>query len=498
MGDLTVVPNRVCRDDALTYQIGDITFVGLDIDTSTAVCAIGVQPASNLIVDTCQGDSGGPLFTTTSAGPRLLGVVSVGVGCAGFDDRGVELDEKTPGVYTRITPYLAWLAQVGVRTAPAQAAPDVSPRVVNGEPGPSEDFGFLVALGDRSRYQALGMDRAQFCGGTLASTTRVITAAHCVSGSAARDLVVGSFSDGALSSESGRVVEVSAIKVNPRYSAVTQANDIAVLTLKEPLLGVPTLTPATAEEAVTLTAPRAPATVAGWGAINQRAPWRFTSVYRIGQLVVFPTNSCGGGDPFTIDGVTFRGYGPDSVDARVMLCAEGVRSGEIVDSCVGDSGGPLVGGLGAERRLIGLVSWGLDQCATRQGAGVYARISAFTRFLMDAGVPFAPEPTDTPLAPRITDVTTTSTSMTITVAPANGGLQPDEYSISARDPGGRITSCSAAAPPRPATTQCTISELTPGTPYAVSAIAIAGGTPSAPSDEQPEANRHLFRPTTSN
>ena len=379
---------------------------------------------------------------------------------------------------------LICLALLAGLPAPAQAAPDVSPRVVNGEPGPSEDFGFLVALGDRSRYQALGMDRAQFCGGTLASTTRVITAAHCVSTSNARDLVVGSFSDGDLSSESGRVVEVSAIKVNPRYSAVTQANDIAVLTLKEPLLGVPTLMPATADEAATLTAPRAPATVAGWGAINQREPWRFTSVYRIGQLVVFPTNSCGGGDPFTIDGVTFRGYGPDSVDARVMLCAEGVRSDEIVDSCVGDSGGPLVGGLGAQRRLIGLVSWGLDQCATRQGAGVYARVSAFTRFLMDAGVPFAPEPTDMPLAPRITDVTTTSTSMTITVAPANGGLQPDEYSISARDPDGRVTSCSATAPPRPATTQCTISELTPGTPYAVSAIAIAGGNPSAPSAER--------------
>ena len=379
---------------------------------------------------------------------------------------------------------LICLALLAGLPAPAQAAPDVSPRVVNGEPGPSEDFGFLVALGDRSRYQALGMDRAQFCGGTLASTTRVITAAHCVSTSAARDLVVGSFSDGDLSSESGRVVEVSAIKVHPRYSSVTQANDVAVLTLKEPLLGVPTLTPATVEEAGTLTASRAPATVAGWGAINQREPWRFTSVYRIGQLVVFPTDSCGGGDSFTIDGVTFRGYGPDSVDSRIMLCAEGVRSGEIVDSCVGDSGGPLVGGLGAERRLIGVVSWGLDQCATRQGAGVYARVSAFTRFLMDSGVPFTPEPTDTPLAPRIPDVTTTSTSMTITVAPATGGLQPDEYSISARDPGGRITSCSAAAPPRPATTQCTISELTPGTPYAVSAIAIAGGNPSAPSDER--------------
>ena len=379
---------------------------------------------------------------------------------------------------------LVGLALLTAVPAPAQATPPAGPRVVNGEPGPSEDFGFLVALGDRSRYQALGMDRAQFCGGTLASTTLVITAAHCVADITARDLVVGSFPDGDLASESGRVVEVSGIKVNSRYNPVTQSNDIAVLTLKTPLLGVPTLTPATADEAVTLTAARAPASVAGWGATNHREPWRFTSVYRIGQLQVFPASACGGGENFVIDGVTFRGYGPDSVDARVMLCAEGVRGGTPVDSCVGDSGGPLVGGIGEARRLIGVVSWGLDQCATRLGAGVYARVSAFTRFLMDAGVPFTPEPTDTPLPPRISGVTTTSTSITVTVTPASGGLQPDEYSVSARDPGGRVTSCSVEAPARPATAQCTITDLTPGTTYAVSAIAIAAGTPSAPSPER--------------
>ena len=388
--------------------------------------------------------------------------------------------------------YVAVLASVALLTAlpsPAQAAPtratqDASMRVVNGEPGPSEDFGFLVALGDRSRYQALGMDRAQFCGGTLASTTHIITAAHCVSDVAARDIVVGSFPDGDLASESGRVVNVSAIKVHPRYNPVTQASDIAVLTLRDPLLGVPTLTPVTSEEAETLAAARAPASVAGWGAVNQRDPWRFTSVYRIGQLVVFPTSSCGGGEPFTIDGVIFRGYGADSVDARVMLCAEGVRNGTPVDSCVGDSGGPLVGGVGEARRLIGVVSWGLDQCATRLGPGVYSRVSAFTRFLVDAGVPFAPEPTDTPLPPRITAVTTTSASITVTVTPSTAGLPPDEYSVSARDPLGRVTSCSMEAPVRPATATCTISDLIPATPYAVSAIAITAGTPSSPSAER--------------
>lgn len=366
----------------------------------------------------------------------------------------------------------------------AQARSDASPRVVNGEPGPSPDFGFLVALGDRQRYQQLGMDRAQFCGGTLVSSTRVITAAHCVAEVTARDLIVGSYPDGDLASESGRVALVAAIKVHKRYNPVTQANDIAVLTLDEPLVDIPTLTPVTAEEAVELTAARAPAGVAGWGAINQREPWRFTSVYRIGSLVVFPASSCGGGEPFTIDGVTFRGYGPDSVDARVMLCAEGVRGGNPVDSCVGDSGGPLVGGVGEARRLIGVVSWGLDQCASRLGAGVYSRVSAFTTFLVNAGVPFAPEPSDSPLPPRISGVSTTSSTITVTVTAASGGLQPEEYAVSARDPLGRVSTCSMPAPPRPATAQCTISDLTAGAAYAVSAIAIAGGMPSASTAER--------------
>jgi secreted trypsin-like serine protease len=193
VGDLTVVPNRVCRDDALTYRIGDITFVGLDIDTSTAVCAIGVQPASNLIVDTCQGDSGGPLFTTTSTGPRLLGVVSVGVGCAGFDDRGVELDEKTPGVYTRITPYLAWLAQVGVRTAPAAPTITAAP---SGADGIRVDF-VSGSSAEGLTYRAV-------------ATHTDGTSGECASGAGERTCTIVGMSPGATYSVVGYAVSGSA------------------------------------------------------------------------------------------------------------------------------------------------------------------------------------------------------------------------------------------------------------------------------------------------
>jgi len=363
------------------------------------------------------------------------------------------------------------------------AAKPIKPQVVNGVEGPSAEFGYLVALGDRMYYEDYGMDKAQFCGGSLVSSTLVITAAHCVSDLRAADLVVSTAdSDGDLIGPDTRVSYVSAIKVHPNYDDRSQENDVAVVTLATALRGVPTIQPVTSDEAITLTAARAPVSVAGWGAINESRPWRFPEVYRIGELVVFPESACGGGQSFTLDGIRFSGYGPGEVNSRVMLCAEGVRGGEIVDSCVGDSGGPLMGGTGTERRLVGVVSWGLEQCATRAGAGVYARVAAFTSFLKSAGVPFAPSPEEGPAPPTITRVTSTATSLTVSVSPADTGSPPDSYAVSAVDAAGQASSCTIAAPTG-GPGRCTITGLESEQTYVVTAIAIAGDLVSAPSDE---------------
>lgn len=363
---------------------------------------------------------------------------------------------------------------------PAGAAP-VKPDVVHGVEGPSDDFGFLVALGDRDYYEAYGMEKAQFCGGSLVTSTLVVTAAHCVVDSRAVDLVIGTADiDGDLSGADMSISFVSAIKVHPRYDTTSQENDVAVITLATPLRGVPTIQPVSTQEAVTLTASRAPVSVAGWGAINESKPWRFPEIYRVGNLVVFPESACGGGQQFTLDGIRFTGYGPQEVNSRVMLCAEGVSNGQIVDSCVGDSGGPLIGGEGTERRLVGIVSWGLDQCATRAGAGVYSRVSAFTAFLKSAGVPFAPTPDDGPQPPTISRVTSTPTSLTVTVSAAATGTTPDSYSVSAVDKSGLVSSCTIDAPDG-ISGRCTITGLQAAQDYTVTAISIAGDLVSAPS-----------------
>jgi hypothetical protein len=132
VGDVVAVPDAACGPGKGKYSIGSVTFTspsvyGLDVDTRTAVCAIGAMPGGNGIIDTCQGDSGGPLFAESASGLRLLGVVSVGVGCAGFDD-GERLETPVPGVYTRTAAFVEWLVLLGIPISdPAELQP---PRIL--------------------------------------------------------------------------------------------------------------------------------------------------------------------------------------------------------------------------------------------------------------------------------------------------------------------------------------------------------------------------------
>ena len=373
---------------------------------------------------------------------------------------------------------LAMTAAALVAPPTASADVQVTPRIVNGVKGPEKEFQALVAVGDRRQQRSQGMRAAQICGGTLTTPTLVITAAHCVTGRQASSLVVGSYPNGDLRSKQGRVVDVQAIRIHPRYDTTSQANDIAVITLASAIDGVRTLTPANAQEAETLAGPGASARVAGWGATNKEPPWQQSPTYRVGNLVVFPRTSCGGGQDFTYEGVTFRGYKRGDVVRSKMICAAGLRKDKPVDSCVGDSGGPLVAGSGSKRRIIGVVSWGLDECGSTRGAGVYVRVSAYASWLERAGVPVAPH------SPRIARTRVTDTSMKITVAPAKAGVAPDAYRVSARGPRDTAFTCTVAARPRPAKASCTIDGLKSGVEYVVHAVAQHRGATSWPSQER--------------
>ena len=360
------------------------------------------------------------------------------------------------------------------------AAEGLSPRVVNGQPAAADQYPFVVALIDADRFESEGAYQAQFCGGSLTTPTTVVTAAHCIvdekSGrvdDASSTLVAFG---GNLKAGDVRIIRVSAIAVHPAYDAEMVTNDVAVLTLSEPVTDVQFVMPMRPSDVSDYVAPGATVTVMGWG--NQSTTGsRFPDSLRLGGLLVFPDASCGRDEPYRINDVTFDGFDSDEADPARMVCAAGVtKSGKVIDACQGDSGGPLVGGDGATLRLVGVVSWGED-CGTKH-PGVYTRISAMTDFLVAQQAIATLAPT---IAPGL-GIETLSGALRVTFAVTPDGSVISTLAATATDPVTGATASCFAEPRRDHLPPfCTITGLVNGVSYSVSGISAnpLGNSPSA-------------------
>jgi secreted trypsin-like serine protease len=222
--------------------------------------------------------------------------------------------------------------------APAQA-------VVGGASVPEGGAPYAVALLAGGGHGLEDWQRV-FCGGTLVGPRTVLTAAHCAR-PGTEVLAAGTN----LLDDAGRRYRVVATDVHPGFDRATFRNDVALLTLPEPVAAAPVALVAPGEEA--LWAPGTPATVLGWGNLSEHQSSQ-TAWLQAGTLPVLPDDACGG-----------------LVDPATQFCAGPPASS--VDACQGDSGGPLVITAGARTVQVGIVSSGRG-CG--RSPGVYTRLGA--------------------------------------------------------------------------------------------------------------------------
>lgn len=360
---------------------------------------------------------------------------------------------------------------LAVSLAPStQATPSILPRIINGIDGNPGDYPFLVSLLLADRLASDGAYQAQFCAGTLTTATTVVTAAHCVvdqDSGVIRDPAAIRIGIGAnLRDPALRVVSITRVSVSPDYERKAASNDVAVLTLAAPVADVPVLLPIRPDEAAATPSSGQVVKVVGWGTLST-AHKLFPDVFKVGELTIFPDATCGGGEGFTLNGVTFKGFSSNDADPATMICAGGVTAdSQRIDSCQGDSGGPLVIGIGADARLIGIVSWG-ESCADIF-PGVYTRISAEYAFLSDQQAVPATAPV---LAPTLT-VEQLSGELRITFTPSGDGVAITAFAATVLDPAtGAALNCSTPAAPKGGPSRCSVPGLVNGTAYQVTGIA---------------------------
>jgi hypothetical protein len=260
------------------------------------------------------------------------------------------------------------LPKVGARGATFAARAAVTPNIVGGTLANSADFPSVVGI----VTQFLGVDQSgnvvffdAFCTGTVISPTKVLTAGHCATdlpdgtteviagrNDLINDITVG-FVDGVGSTWTDPTFNLGALNAG---TADVPIDDVAVLTLTQPL---PSAYPAITLTGQNDSSPYAAgtnATIVGYGITTAGAS--DVGVLRQATVPIQSDATC----------AVMTGY-----QANRMTCA-GFPAGGI-DTCNGDSGGPLL----VNNVEAGITDWGAVNCAAAGTFGVYERLSNYNQ-----------------------------------------------------------------------------------------------------------------------
>ncbi|XP_066149860.1 trypsin-3-like [Euwallacea fornicatus] len=231
--------------------------------------------------------------------------------------------------------------------------PTIGGRIVGGEIAHIEDLPYQVAL---------LRNGGQICGGVIANSKVIITAAHCVVPSVIPQVGALNIRSGSsLHNSGGLRVAVDRIIYHSQYANLDY--DIAVLHLANNAIenDMPTVAIALPEND-TVFAEGEMGVVSGWGTTSESGAGS-VQLRRVDVPVVSEA-SCR------------SAYG--SIITERTLCAGFSNGGR--DACQGDSGGPYV----INGVLAGVVSFGAG-CARPGYPGVYAAIVSYRDWIRNAG-----------------------------------------------------------------------------------------------------------------
>ncbi|KAM8971861.1 ovochymase-1 [Pelodytes ibericus] len=225
-------------------------------------------------------------------------------------------------------------------------------RVVGGESATSKSWPWIVSIQTNAKQH--------FCGGTIIGARWILTAAHCEFKVGEDRVFVGQTD---LSLKEGTEVTVINAYAHRFFEefAFPPNYDISLLELKTPIITDKSVAVICLPERVDFQ--YADCMIAGWGSTNALTS-QYPHVLQQAKVPIITQESC-------------QSYwGTDVTQSNV--CAGGVGS----SSCMGDSGGPLICKVGNRYTLVGVVSWGSDECELNAPA-VYTLVAAYRDWITE-------------------------------------------------------------------------------------------------------------------
>ncbi|CAF3394991.1 unnamed protein product [Rotaria socialis] len=331
----------------------------------------------------CRGDSGGPILQWKGTYWEQVGITSYGGDCHHSD---------ALSIFTRLTYYFDWIESViniSLTTTTPKPPPQpvsyacdkalscgcgmsdvalMSSRIVGGENAIKNSWPMVVSL----RFNGTN-DHS--CGGTILSSSYILTAAHCFRQISIDDPRGITIAAGMLNrSDPLQIIRnVDRIYIHPNFTNLPDdyRHDVALLHIDQPFVFA-------SNSNITKTCihrinPLIPVSenpkngsrlaVIGWGQLLQQAPF----IPEILQQV----------EIFTIDN-----QDPTcsvSINNTDFLFCSGLYEGG-KDSCQGDSGGPIFQWTGEYWEQVGIISHGKG-CALPGFPGVYVRLSYYYNWI---------------------------------------------------------------------------------------------------------------------